>query len=81
MENFGKNQYTFYVSLIVLILHLGLCYLFMVKMGMGIQGLALASVIRELCGFLLLLFFTNRQEDIQEAVFMPDGRSFTELGE
>jgi Na+-driven multidrug efflux pump len=48
---------------------------------MGIKGLALASVIRELCGYVLLLIYTNNQEDISEAVFMPDSESFDNLGE
>ena len=49
--------------------------------NLGIVGTGIAGVITDSLVFGSLLFYTNRVERIKEAVFWPDERAYTDLGE
>ena len=49
--------------------------------NLGIVGTGIAGVITDSVIFVSLLLYANRVERLKEAVFWPDKRAFTDLGE
>ena len=61
------------------VVHAGLCYLFIVVAAQGVKGAAIATSLANAFILLSLLIYSWRIEQIKEAVFLPNWRSFTGL--
>ena len=55
---------------------MGWCWLFVTKMGLGIAGVGYASTISNLTVYVSVVIYTSFVPEIQDAVFMPDKRTF-----
>lgn len=54
-------------------------YLFVIKYDMEIAGIAYANILSTTIIFILLIWFTYRQEELREAWMLPDRRIFNGL--
>jgi MATE family multidrug resistance protein len=63
------------------VIHIGLCYLFVFTLELGMMGIAYALIITYLAQFLLMVVHTSFIKEIEEAVFLPRADSFTGWGE
>jgi MATE family multidrug resistance protein len=77
----GKNNIPLICTVIGSIMHIGWSYLFVVHLKQDIVGTGIASAITNFTILVMSLVYTSTQEDIKEAVFWPDYRSFRGLGE
>ena len=80
LNNFGKTKISFYANLIAMITHYFWCSLFVIKLELGITGTGIANVITNTIFFATLYTFTHYQEDLKEAIFMPDRRTLDSTG-
>jgi len=77
--NFKKNNYCFISGLIGISLHGLWCYIFVFKYELAIVGIGIANVFSNAIIFGSLLVFTHHQDDLEEALQMPDSRIFRGL--
>mmetsp|Transcript_42311 Transcript_42311/g.64895 ORF Transcript_42311/g.64895 Transcript_42311/m.64895 type:complete len:131 (-) Transcript_42311:766-1158(-) len=76
LNNFGKNRISFISGTIAMVFHGFWCYIFIIKMDLGIIGTGYANAVTSILTFVILFVYTLKQEDIQEGVFWPDRRVF-----
>jgi MATE family multidrug resistance protein len=81
LNNFGKNRVTFICTAVGISFHVLWSYIFVIHLGYGIIGTGISNVITTTLIFVLLLVYTNTQDDIAEAVQMPDSRVFDDMYE
>ena len=63
------------------VIHIGFCLLLVNKFEMGIEGIGYASSISNLSVYVALVMYTSWTPSIQEAVQMPNARTFQGLSE
>lgn len=63
------------------VIHIGFCLLLVSKFEMGIEGIGYASSISNLSVYMSLIMYTHSTPSIQEAVQMPNARTFQGLYE
>ena len=80
LNNFGKNNISFYAGFSAMVLHSFWSYIFVIKLDLEIIGTGLANVTTQITIFMMLYWFTKREDQIQEAVFMPDKRVLSKQG-
>ena len=59
------------IQLLVVPIHIGFCYLFVTKMGMGVVGAAWAHNITATCTILFLLTYASLLKAIKDAWYFP----------
>ena len=69
----------FKIQIVGNVVHAILCYVFIVNQKMGIQGAGMATSIANFAIFVGMVVYTAMIKQIQEAVFLPDKRSFEGL--
>lgn len=57
------------------------CQIFVIHLEFGIVGTGISNVITQSLTFLLLIFYTNTQEDIDQAIQWPDSRIYEGMSE
>jgi Na+-driven multidrug efflux pump len=77
----GKTKIPMVTTSCAMILHPLWCYLFIVKMNLSISGAGLANTLTYIIFLTSNLIYTWCLPDIQQAVFMPDKRTFEDLGQ
>ena len=60
-------------------MHVFHCWLFLVYLEMGIEGLGIAVTLTQVVVFVGMLILTNMQEDLKEALIPFDKRAFQDL--
>ena len=63
------------------VLHVFWSWLFVIHWGYGIEGTGYAAIITNMTILFATLFYTYLLEDIREAIFWPDARTFQGLKE
>lgn len=81
LNSLGKTSVPFLVQLVGSSLHPLWSYLFVFKLNFGLQGIGIAGTITNSTNLVLLIYATTFFDDIKEAVFFPDERSFYGLWE
>jgi MATE family multidrug resistance protein len=69
------------IQLLVVPIHIGFCYLFVTKMGMGVVGAAWAHNITATCTILFLLTYASLLKAIKDAWYCPKKQTFYNLKE
>ena len=69
------------ISLMVIPVHIGFCYLFVEKYGMGVKGAAQAHNITACCTMILLLMYASFLKPIKKAWYCPTMKTFKNLKE
>lgn len=64
LNNFGKNNISFYAGFFAMVLHSFWSYVFVIKLDLEIVGTGLANVTTQGIIFAMLYQFTKREEDI-----------------
>ena len=62
------------------LIHIGWCYLFTVKLQMGVQGLGIATAITYFTMLMIITIFAWCISHIREAIFCPTSDSFRDWG-
>ena len=62
------------------IIHIGWCYLFTVKLQLGVEGLGYATTITYFTMVLMITINTSLIHSIRECVFFPTLESFRDWG-
>ena len=83
LNNLGKTKVPMFSQISAIILHPVWSYFFVSKsqLNWGIFGTGVAGVITNFTNFSFNLIYTYMIDEIKDGVFMPDGRSFQQIGE
>jgi len=75
----GFTQRAFYFQLIVLPIHILMCYIFIMYLDFGVFGAAIAGVISSFLHLMAMAFMAWTTRGVQEALFWPTRESRTNL--
>ena len=79
LNSVGRSEDPLLFQSIGIILHVGWCYLFVIKMGLGIVGIGYASTISNLAVYTSVIIYSSCIPELKDAVFLPDKRTFNML--
>lgn len=77
----GKSHVPMLCQSTAILFHWVLCYIFVVELGLEVQGIGLATSLSNLVPQVLMLAFVSRDTDLEEARQTPDRRTFSGLGQ
>ena len=82
LNSLGKNSVPLISQMVAIAFHLLWSYLFVNKLGYGIEGTGIAGTLTNSTALLMNYGYTlYLSPDISEAVFLPDRRCFYGIGE
>ena len=81
LNNFGKNKYVFWTSVISLPFHAAFSWGYISFLNLELIGVALANLSTQVVTFILLVVFSYYDEVVRKTFVYPDKRTYQNMSE